>query len=200
VNYAELKNAIVEAIDSRTDLTDLLPFFIKNTEDEVAKLRTRHLEKALSDTISSNVIAVPSDYIELKHARVDISSDQWLERLSLDQMYRKFPRGSGTGIPRAIARDVGNFIFGPEPDSDYTILGTYYARPTRLAANADTNDLLTDYPNLYLFGGLREAAHYLRDAEKLAYFTQAFERQMLLVQAEATNEELSGSPLRQFRA
>ena len=38
-----------------------------------------------------------------------------------------------------------------------------------------TNGVLADYPDLYLFGALVEAAPYLRDADMLALFAARFD-------------------------
>src|SRR5688572_26552708 len=83
-------------------------------------------------TIASSVVAVPAAYLGLKVAYINGSPSTRLDRKSLTQMYGTFPRGGDTGLPIWISRDGANFIFGPEPDSTYTVKGTYWAKQTLL--------------------------------------------------------------------
>jgi len=66
--YAELQTA-VGAWLHRSDLTGIIPDLITLGEKRIfRKARCRVMESALTGTIASGVIAVPSDYLEIKFA------------------------------------------------------------------------------------------------------------------------------------
>ncbi len=126
--YSDLVTAIGTWLN-RTDLASYIPDFIALAEERIYRsLRVKAMETALSSTISSGAIAVPSDYIELKSAYIDGSPTYALERLSVEEIYTKYPTRSSQGKPLYIAREGASFIFGPYPDGAYTVKGIYYAR------------------------------------------------------------------------
>src|SRR3990172_339251 len=75
-SYSELKTAVGNWLN-RDDLTTYLADLVMLGEKKVYRdLRIRAMETALSSTIASGVIALPSDYVELKSAYVDGSPTQ----------------------------------------------------------------------------------------------------------------------------
>lgn len=55
------------------------------------------------------------------------------------------------------------FIFGPYPDSSYTVQGTYYSRGTPLSAVNTTNWMVLQTPEALHAGCMIEAAKFLKD-------------------------------------
>ena len=117
--------------------------------------RTKDTEASMTTTISSGVVAVPSDYIALKFAYIDATPVQTLERRSAEWIYSNYSTRTASGMPKYIGRDASNFIFGPYPDSGYTVKGVYYKKLAALSTTAHA--LFTNNPDLYLFGCLAEA-------------------------------------------
>src|SRR5687767_15309237 len=102
--YAELQTAVANWIN-RSDLTSYVPDLIMLGEKRIYReLRIRAMETALSSAISSGVLAVPSDYVDLKSARIDGTPVQPLTRKSVDSVYHKYPLRSSQGRPVVIAR------------------------------------------------------------------------------------------------
>lgn len=160
-NYSELQTAVADWLH-RADLASIVPDLIRLGELRIFReVRCRDMESSLSVTIASGVAAVPADYIELKFAYVDGTPATKLLRASASQVYEQYPLRSSTNKPKLIAREGSNFIFGPYPDSTYTIKGVYYARPTSIQSTANT--LFTNNPDLYLMAALCEAAPYIQD-------------------------------------
>ena len=118
-------------------------------------VRNEDMESTFSSTISSGVIAAPTGFAGLKHAYVDGSPTKALIIKSAQQIYSAYPIRSAEGKPAWIAYDAGNLIFGPYPDSAYTIKGTYYKRQGPLSSG--TYNLFTNNPDLFLFAALAEA-------------------------------------------
>lgn len=143
----------VNASDISTVISDLVVVGERRLFREV---RTRDMEASFTGTISSGVIAVPTDFLEWKHAYVDGSPTQRLESRPVSWIYERYPTRSAESKPQFIARDASNFIFGPYPDSGYTVKGTYFKKLD--SANSSTsNAIVSSMPDLYLMACLAES-------------------------------------------
>ncbi len=160
--FSTLKTAVGNWLE-RDDLGDRIDEFILLGENRIyRRLRVRQMEAALSDTISaSGTLALPSNYLELRHAYIDGTPTQWLDVKEPQWIHQMFPTRSGSAKPENIARDASVFIFGPYPDSQYTVKGTYYQKLTALSTSNESNFLVTDMPELILFASLVEAAAFV---------------------------------------
>lgn len=190
--YSDLQTQLGTWLN-RSDLTSFIPDFIILCEsDFYAELRVAAMEASLSGTIASGVIAVPSDYIELKHARLDGSPTTPLQRKTATWIYENYPIRASNSKPKFIARDAGNFIFGAYPDSNYSVLGTYYKRLTALSASS-TNWFMTNYPGLYLYGALCQAEPFLKNDARLPLWQAMYEKVKNQIQHQEDLEQTSGS-------
>lgn len=193
--YATLKTAVANWL-SRSDLTDYIPDFVAFAEARVNReMRLRAMETALDSSIASGVIAVPADYLELKHAYINASPVQYLQRKEPEWMYQKYPTRSADGLPKYIAQEGGNFIFGPYPDAAYQVKGIYFAKFDAMSADADTNWLLTNQPQVYLFAALAESAPFIGDDERITLWEQKYQAEKQLVLDADRRERYSGSTL-----
>ena len=193
--YSDLQAAIASWLN-RTDLTSYIPDFIALAEERIYRgLRVKGIESGLLDTINGGVISVPSDYLELKSAYLDCSNSCLLERASVEDIYRLYPQRSSSGKPQYIAREGSNFIFGPYPDSAYSIRGIYYAKPAALSATNTANWLTQNAPSLLLFGALAEAAPFLKDDERVMIWEAKYAAQMDETNRADKREALRGSSL-----
>lgn len=192
--YSELQQGVKNFLQHH-EIDFLIPDFITVAEKKIFReLRTRDMEEALSSAISSGVIAVPSDFVALKHAYVDGSPTSPLEVRSASWIYRNYQTRSSDSKPVYIAVDQGNFIFGPYPDSTYTIKGTYYKRLTGIATSA--NALFTNNPDLYLAASLVEAAQFCKEPDVMAYWAAKYEEIKNDLNNEEQNAYYTGSILR----
>lgn len=163
--YSELQTAVANWLQ-RDNLNSIIPDLIMLGEKRILrKVRVRSMESELNGTISNGVLAVPDDYLDLKFVYLDAIPTIPLRRVSGSQVYQQFPYRSSVGKPQIIGRQGDNFIFGPYPDSTYTVKGIYYAKPESIQTSA--NDLFLDNPDLYLFAALAEAAPYLKDDNRI---------------------------------
>ena len=89
-------------------------------------------------------------------------------------------------------------VFERPADQAYAIT-LRHLRKFALSDAEPTNPILTDYPDLYLFGALLEAAPFLRDADLLALFQARFETALQEANAKE-NLNRAGSKLRSDRA
>lgn len=192
-NYSELQTAVGNWLN-RADLTSYIPDIIMLGEQRVYRdLRIRAMETALSTAISNGVLAVPNGYVEMKVAYVSGTPVTKLNRRSLEFMYENYPTRSANGIPKFFAREASNFIFGPYPDSNYTIKGVYYARLTALSVSNTTNWFTTNAPDVLLWASLAEAEVFLKNDDRTALWEVKYQSAKNAVQAEDKAENFSGS-------
>lgn len=200
--YATLVTEVASWL-ARGNLTAAVPGFIQNWEESFYREPTnwgRWMESAFTGTIASSVIAVPTGYLGLKYAYVNSTPSSKLDRVSLNQLYGTYPRNGDTGLPRWIARDLTNFVFGPRPDSGYSIAGVYYAKPVVLrsfAADAAANWLIVNAPDLVLYGSLLQATPYLQNDKRIATWQMLHDQALRTYQRMNRDEDVSGSPLQE---
>lgn len=194
-NYSELKTAISTWLH-RDDLTTIAPDLVTFAENRIYRdLRIRCMETALSSAIASGVIAVPSGYIELKSAYVDGTPVGKLTRKDADFIYKNYPTRASGGRPVFIAREGESFIFGPYPDSAYTIKGIYYKRLPALSDSNTTNWFTTNAADLLLFAALCEAAPFIGNDSRIVVWEGKYNEVKERIKREDRNEAFSGSVL-----
>jgi hypothetical protein len=193
-SYTAFRANIVTWLDlgDSTALTNTqLDDIIRVTERRVGRVvRCRQNETALSVTISSGVATVPTNYIELKSAYVDGTPTRKLERKNVDYIYSQYALRSSTSKPSSIAREGSNFIFGPFPDSGYTVKGIFYKRMPNLSTTL--HGLFTVAEDVYLWGACAEAAESVGNKNRLAIFDTKFQRAVDAVNGEDFNEAAGG--------
>ena len=156
--------------------------------------RTRDMETEFSDTISAGGLALPSSYLALKSAYVASSPNQSLERRSAEWIRMTYPQDGDSGIPKFIGRYATNFIFGPYPDSAYTIKGVYYKQLTGISGAA-VNALFTTNPDLYLFACLAEGVMVVGQDPRVQIWEARYQRILSDVNGADKAEDSSGSSL-----
>jgi hypothetical protein len=201
-SYTTLQTEVANWL-ARGDLTSTIPGLIQNWEQDFYRDPRnfgRFMEADFAGTIASSVLAVPADYLALKYAYVNGSPASRLDRVSLNQLYGSYPRNSCTGIPRWIARDRENFVFGPAPDDGYDIAGVYYAKPVALsayAADAAAHWLILNAPDLCLYGALLAATPFLQNDKRIPVWQDFYGRALDSYQRLNRDEDVSGSPIQE---
>lgn len=199
--YAQLKTAVARWV-ANSDQATANSLGMDATIDDLVTVaesrifreaRTKDTEASINTAISSGVIAVPSDYIDLKFAYIDGTPVQTLERRTAEWIYTANATRSATGKPRYIARETTNFIFGPYPDSGYTVKGVYYKRLSALSSTAHA--LFTNNPDLYLFACLAESTIMIGRDDRIPLWEAKYQKILFDVNGYAKKEDASGSAL-----
>ena len=158
------------------------------------EVRNVDMETSFGASVSAGLLSLPSSYLELKSAWVDTSPQVTLERRNAEWIRTNYPQNSGSGIPQFIARYGQNFIFGPYPDSGYTVNGIYYKRPTGISGAA-LNTLFTNNPDLYLYACLSKGSIVIGDDARIAVWDANYQRILADVNGSGRAEDASGSSL-----
>lgn len=192
-SYSTLKTAVADWL-ARDDLTSYIPDLITFAEARIYReMKVRQMETALSSAIAAGVLTVPTGYTQMKWAYVNGSPTSPLTRVSLEQLYSQYPTRSSGGKPRYFAREAETFVFGPYPDSTYTIKGVYYKKLTVLSDSNTTNWLITDAPDLILFAALVEAKIFIMDDPRITLWNARYEAARAAITQQDRDEEFSGS-------
>jgi len=151
------------------------------------------METTFVGTVSAGVIALPTSYIDLKFAYINRTPTQWLERKTNRWIYEKYPLRSSESLPKFIAREGSNFIFGPYPDSNYTLGGVYYKNLGPLSSSAHA--VFTNNPDLYLWGSLLQATPFLGNDKRISLWQAKYDQALSSAQLTSDKEEYSGGSL-----
>ena len=156
--------------------------------------RTQAMETSFGTAISAGLMALPSGYLALKRAYVNCSPPVSLERRTAEWIQVNYPDSGSSGIPQFIARYGQNFIFGPYPDSSYTINGIFYQSPTAISGAA-LNSLFTTNPDLYLFACLAEGDMVIGRDARIQVWEAKYQKILADVNGTDRAEDASGSTL-----
>ena len=173
-NFNDLVESIVNW-SHRKDLGTLIPDFIQLAETEMYnnegwQLETRDMELVSTAPTSGLYLELPPGFekarsiqLETGHGLVDVKF----------QAPEQLLRQSTTGQPRFFSV-IGNEIeFDRVPDTAYTIQIQYYKKPDPLTKANQTNSVMTNHPNIYLYGALHQVFVYLEDQEQMVkYFSK----------------------------
>jgi hypothetical protein len=152
--YANLLTAVAGWLN-RTDLTSNIPDFIALAEAEFnRRLRTIEMEARATATLTSDAVAVPTDFIGLRSIKI---ANTKLEYAPPSEIYDDETTG---GYPTRYTVTDGQFVFRPAPTSG-TVVIDYFATIPALTVSNTTNWLMTKHPDLYLFATCAQAEFYL---------------------------------------
>lgn len=188
--YAELKTAISNW-SHRSDLTNYLDDIVTLAEARIMReIRAQEMETALSVTIATGVGSLPTGFLGLKNAYVDAATPQQLTVVSPAAIFARYPIRQATDVPSFVAVDAGSFIFGPYPDSNYTIKGTYWKKLGPLSSAV--HDLFTNHPDLYLFACLSETKAFEHSDKRLPVWEAKYQLIKDDINNQAVNKNYSG--------
>lgn len=194
-SYATLQTSIASFLH-RTDMTDIIKELIADAETRIAnELRIRAMEAAFSEAISAGSVALPAGFLEWKFLYVDDDAAQKLTRKDPEWIYTNYPERTGSGKPVFFAREGENLIFGPYPNSTYTVKGRYYKKLDALSDSNTTNWFITNAPDLLRYGALCEAAPYMADDQRIPIWEGKYQMAKKRIQKTERDESFSGSVL-----
>ena len=164
--YSDLTTAIGNWLQ-RSDLAALLPNFVQLFEACAnRRLRVRQQEATAALTPSNGVVALPSDYLSWRRLTWTGNPRQELSLVEPSWLQAAYP-DLPTDVPRVFTIEGGNIKTMPLDPSSTALELVYFQQIPSLAANS-TNWLMSQHPDLYLFGALTEAQAYTVNAETAA--------------------------------
>lgn len=161
--YSELKSAIADWLN-RDDLTATIPNFIALAEAQMNRtIRHRKMVTRATATLDTPYFAVPSDWQENIRFLLNTNPVTPLLYVTPEQLIEDQQMYSTSGQPMFYTMVGQQFEVLPTPDSSYSSELLYYAKIASLSDSNTTNWLLTESPDLYLYGALVQSAPYLKE-------------------------------------
>lgn len=193
--------ALFERYLKRNDLTDIYGDLLEMAEARInAVMRLAEMEIRSTSTPTAAHWSLPSDFIEMRHIQSQNSEGAYpIEYLTPEQADDKRRYLSGQYKFYTLLDSSIEIIPHPTASSTTVIEIFYYAKPTVLASGSDTNDVVTNYPNLYLYALMGEAALYREAPEQAKQWLDAFDAYAAQLNDRAQAARFSGNSM-QVRA
>ena len=191
--YTELKTAIANWL-GRDDTDLLIPDFIALCEaglNNDTGCRVRKMTTEATYISLNGLVPFYDDYLALRSIRNTDGNP--LELVSPSIFAQRQAMGC-IGCPRWYTELAGEIHIFPAPD--YVSLDiVYYKRLPALSDINTTNWLLQNYPNIYLYGSLLEAASEAVSAEKILLWQARYDAAALKLHTSDKADRWSGSPV-----
>lgn len=175
-NYQELKDEII-GWSHRSDQDLNIDNFILLAEAEMynhpqKSLRLRDIEVRATDVMStsSKFLALPAGFNMMRSMRINVTDDyNTLTYTTPESMYRR----DGTGQPLYFTVTT-QIEFDILPDEAYAVEQNFYGTPTGISSSNTTNAVLTNHPDIYLYGCLYKLFVRVVDTEQATTYRNLF--------------------------
>ena len=197
-NYSELQTAVANWLD-RDDLTARIPEFISLCEARFNRsLRIRAMETldtSVSTVAGTKTIALPTGYVQMRDIHLTGNPIVQLQYVTPEIMNR-IHAGSDSGKPTVYTVIGDNISLGPTPDAVYSTSMLYYKTFDALSDSSPTNWVITNAPDVYLYGTLLEAEPFLMNDARVQLWSTALTESINKLQEQDNKDRHSGSALR----
>ena len=196
--FDNLKSTISTYLN-RSDLTANLADFIRLTEARLNReLRVREMvntDTSITTVSGTQNYALPSGYLEA--TTVIFQSDPYctLRFLSNSDFYNKYNSSQSRGKPTFFTIVGTDILLGVAPDTATTLQINYYKTLTALSDSNATNTILTNYPELYLYGALAESAPFIMQDERINTWGNLYKEALKNYNETSSRGSTTSSPL-----
>lgn len=197
--YTSIKTAVASNWMHRADLTATVDDFIDLFESSFnSEMRVRQMERQTSTTSTSGYLVHPAQWLQWKQLRLSQSGGYVnLAPITEESQVTNYGR-EAAGTPRYYKTIGDKTYLYPTPDTNVTVLGTYYEGVTSLSTSQASNWLLAGYPGAYLYGALGEAAPYVADDARVPLWRQKLLETLNRIRNESDRAE-NGSQVPRIR-
>ncbi len=174
--YTELVAALDGASGylHRTDLTAKIPDFIRLAESKInrkLRLLLQEQESTLTASVGSRLMAVPTRF----GTPIALWLTTYLPREEIIYMNPERLPVTTTSSASMYYTIDGNYVATENP-ADIAYTYTFRYLTTFDIATTSTNTVLTDYPDVYIYGALAESVSITQDFDKLPIWTGKFDQ------------------------
>lgn len=154
-----------------------VPTMIQLAEAKLKRDRRVRQQRIESVSLSTESPALPSDLKTI--ISLTLTGPTYfgpLDQVSMNEFEDLKVRDGDSAGPPAYFAIAGTALYiHPTPDQAYSARLSYERTITALSDSNTVNWLLTNYPDIYLYASLLEAAPYLKDDERLPVWAQMLE-------------------------
>jgi hypothetical protein len=195
-NYSDLKTTVANYL-GRSDLSSVIPDFISLAEIRLARqLRIRQMLKTVtsSTTGGDNTVGLPSDFLAIRDIYIDQNPRRSLSYLS-PSAFTRDARAAESGLPNFYTQKGSEFELAPIPDTNYTLVMLYYAKPAALSDSNLSNEFMAVCPDALVYGALVEAEPYLMNDARLGCLEPVVPKRCNSLAESDNTSEYAGVPL-----
>lgn len=197
-DYTELIDAVEDWL-VRPDLTDRIKDFIYLAEIRVAQdlnMPQDQVEATGSTVADQEFIVLPANLFQLESFTItDTSPVQQIEIVGWNEF--EAAKYNLTDGRVRYGRVLGNKLYlADTPSSVQAYKIRHQAGTTHLSNSSTTSLLLTNHPNLLLYGSLAEAAPYIGDDQRIMTWAQLYQERLRAVKRINFRNRLGGGTLR----
>lgn len=175
--YENLKQSIINW-SHREDMDLLIDDFIDICEaemyanpEEVLQIREGETLASFNTSTTDRYAALPTGFIEMREVRLEIANGPYIEmRYRTPGQLNIKPT---VGIPQFFTV-TDQVEFDCVSDQVYAGKYQYHAEFTALSASNTSNAVLTNHPNIYLYGSLWALFNHAQDEQQAAKYYTAF--------------------------
>lgn len=187
-NYTELQSSLGRWLH-RSDLATAAPDLIMLAETRFNRnLRVRQMETLHSEVIASNIVALPDDWLEF--VGEPELGDTPLKFVARDEYKRlKGCYGNYYTIMGSVLR------IGAQINAPAELTFDYYAKIPSLSDTTAANWLISDGPDVYMYGALLEAEPYMKNDPRMETWRAMLQVALTDLQGSNDRAKFSGGTL-----
>lgn len=191
-NYTELQASVATWMN-RSDLNTQIVDFISIGESNIAtdvRMREMLASANLVTLPLTDTVALPTGWLEFKSVSITGKPIEYVtpEKLRRDKVLN-------TGVASKYSIEGLNLLINGTQSAAQTINTQYYKRLDALSVTP-TNFLLTQYPQVYLYAALAQAALFMIDDPRAATWESAYKSAVAKAMASNSKALISGGSLR----
>lgn len=191
--YSDLVTKVGQWLD-RDDLEDRIPDFCALLESRLNRLlRTLNMETQSLLVVTGETYTLPSDFRMMRSLHIEGSPDRPLREMAPAAIPNSI--SGEAGIPQSYWLRNRVLVLAPPPSDTTTLNAVYYRRVPPLTASEPLNWVLEEYPDIYVWGVLEQAAIYLRDPEAIALCKDRLDEAIAELQVASRRDRYGGGPL-----
>ena len=195
--YSELNTAVANWLD-RDDLTDRIPEFIALCEarfNRLLRIRAMENKQTASTVAAQRNLALPTGFIQMRNLQINTSPIVPMQYVT-PEIYDRLYGSTESGTPQMYTIIADEIQLGPIPGSVQTIEMLFYKKFDALTSVAATNWMITNAPDIYLYGCLLEAEPFIMNDPRVQLWATAFKQAITDLQDQDNKDRHSGSALR----
>lgn len=188
--YDGLVAAIADTLKDST-LSVQAPRFIYLAESMFnRKLSNPEMEGKIT-AAAAEVMGLPTDFSSIKTVTIDTSPVTVLKYMEPVALHEKWGNNQ-SGIASNYTIEANQLVLAPAPLSTSTVTMTYFRNLTHLAADVQSNWLLENHPDLYLYASLMHAEFFGWNDERLPMIKAGVDEMISDIQATGRKQRTGG--------
>ena len=191
--YSELKSSLEVWLNREgdTSLIPVIPDFISLAEAQIARdVRHWRQEKRVTTTVNEQYENLPIDWLGM--IQIQLTGGGKLQVISASELQDRKQSSQTPNKPRFYRLTADQIELYPVPDTGYEVSMQYYARVPALTDSDSQNWILTEYPDVYLYGALIHAAPYLLDDSRLNVWATLYQNAVQALNKDNEQSRVSG--------